>query len=329
MRKGRLALFALPLAIGVAVAVARSEGTGGASPASPASAGPVALLATPARADATASEVRLVEVAGGASPTTRELFRSTLFHARGAVVRGDVLAGGRVVVLVADEAGAAQADPDWGAALHRVDATGARLLARGLYHASRPLASADGSVYVERGASGPWPTRDEAQAGRLRTDALALDAIDPVSGAARTVTTWTGYTLHIAGELGGDLVVYRVAYEGAELVAIDRASGRVRRVAPLAAFARDFSIDAARGAVVLGNRDEKDSRTWVVDRIDLRSGARERLHAQRDEAPVPYLTPGGDVRWSTSPAAASLDAPFVARLAAAGERLEPIGGGLR
>ena len=323
MRKRTLALSA---GLAVAAALALSQTGAARAPAAPAP-GTVAFLATPSRPDAVASEVRLVEVTAGADPIVKELFRFEVPHAPGAVVRGDVLAGGRAVVVAADEAFAGE--PDFGAALHRVDAGGTRVLARGLYHASRPLVSSDGSVYVERGSSGAWPTRDEARAGRLRTDTLTLDAIDAATGAVRNVATWNGYTMHVAGELGGELVVYRVAYEGADLVMLDRNSGRVRSVATLLPFARDFSIDRARGAVVMSNRDEQDSRLWVVDRIDLATGVRERLHRQRDLAPVPYLTSDGDVRWSTTAAPAMPDAPFVARLAAAGERVEPLGGGLR
>ncbi len=328
MRKSGLALAAAVVAVLAGLAVV-PHGAASAPAAAARGPGPVALLATPAHADAERSEVRVVEDVPGASgvASVREVLRVTVPHARGAVVRGDVLAGGRGVVLVADEAGAA--DADWGAALHLVDARGDRILVRGLYHASRPLASADGSVYVERGAPGSWPTRDEAVQGRLRTDAIALDAVDAETGATRRITTWSGYTLHIAGELGDDLVVYRVAFEGADLVAIDRRSGAVRVVTPLLPFARDFSVDRGRGAVVMSNRDDHDSRAWVVDRIDLRAGTKERLHVQRDEAPVPYVTRDGDVRWSATAAAASPDGPFVARLAAAGERVEPIGGGLR
>ena len=93
---------------------------------------------------------------------------------------------------------------------------------------------------------------------------------------------------------------------------------------------KDGSLKAWRhGVTSYDDCDDHDSRAWVVDRIDLRAGTKERLHAQRDEAPVPYVTPDGDVRWSTTAAAASPDAPFVARLAAAGENVSPIGGGLR
>lgn len=208
-------------------------------------------------------------------------------HAKEAVVRGDVLAGGRSVVVVADSEARPSAGADWNSSLHRVDESGKiALLASGLYHASRPLASVDGAVYVERGANGPWPTREEAAQGRLRTDPLHIDAIDPVTGAARTLYSWTGYTLHLAGELGGELIVYRVAFEGADLVAIDRASGNSRLVTALLPFARDFSVDEKRGALVMSNRDEHDAHLWVLDRIDLTSGVRTRLTSARDETPT-------------------------------------------
>ena len=122
-------------------------------------------------------------------------------QARGAVVRGDVLPGGRSAVVAADGEGPSS---DWRSSLYRVDDSGKiALLAIGLYHASRPLASTDSAIYVERGAAGAWPSQEEAARGRLRTDALHIDAIDPVTGAARTLYTWTGYTLHLAGELAG------------------------------------------------------------------------------------------------------------------------------
>ncbi len=216
--------------------------------------------------------------------TVSEALIAGVPHAREAVVRGDVLAGGRSVVIVADAEGRPS---DWSSSLHRVDDSGKiAFLATGLYHASRPLASADGAIYVERGANGAWPTREEAAQGRLRTDPLHIDAIDPATGAARTLYSWTGYTLHLAGELGPELIVYRVAFEGADLVAIDRASGNSRLITALLPFARDFSIDEKRGALVMSNRDEHDTHLWVIDRIDLASGARTRLTSARDETPT-------------------------------------------
>ncbi|MEO6420535.1 MAG: hypothetical protein ABIP39_14050 [Polyangiaceae bacterium] len=224
----------------------------------------------------------------GKASTVSEALIARVPQGREAVVRGDVLAGGRSVVIVADGEGAQAAGPsDWNSSLHRVDESGKiAFLASGLYHASRPLASVDGAVYVERGAIGAWPTREEAALGRLRTDPLRIDAIDPATGAARTLYTWTGYTLHLAGELGAELIVYRVAFEGADLIAIDRASGKSRLVTTLLPFARDFSIDEKRGALVMSNRDEHDSHLWVIDRIDLATGARNRLASAKDETPT-------------------------------------------
>jgi hypothetical protein len=214
----------------------------------------------------------------------------TVRHARGAVVRGDVLGAGAVVV--ADEDGG-----DYGAALWRVDARSARVLARGVYHASRPLVSRDGRVYVERGTPGPWPTPDEAHAGHLRTDALTLDAIDPETGAARTLYGWSGYTLHLAGETEREIVVYRVSFEGADLTTVDRASGSARVVTTLAPYARDFSV--SRDAVVMSNRDQD---RWTIDRVSLASGARERLFEAQGYAPVPRVLASGAVTWGTAAA---------------------------
>src|SRR5262249_54780888 len=156
------------------------------------------------------------------------------------------------------------------------------LLARGVYHGSRPLASRDGRIYVERGTPGAWPTPDEARQGRLRTDAITLDAIDPETGAQQTLYASRGYPLHLARELDADSFLYRVAFEGADLLASDRASGAARLVAEVAPYARDFSVDAARGALVMGNRD---GASWTVERVSVVTGAREVLYASPREAP--------------------------------------------
>jgi hypothetical protein len=270
-----------------------------------------AVLATPRDPFATLSVVRL-EASG--------TVLAEIPHAPGAVIRGDVLrsAKARAFVLAADEAGAV--DRDWGSALWRVDASGVRRIARGLYHASRPLASVDGRVYVERGAAGAWPTREEPHPGLLSRDAITNDAIDPDTGDARTVHAYRGYTAHLAGELGGEIVLYRVSFEGADLVAVERATGGARFVAQIPPFARDFSIDARRGGLVMAERDDGDPHLWAVETVDLASGARTRLFSQRDEAPIPEILPSGAITWSR-------------RAATSGgtdlERVEVLGGGAR
>jgi hypothetical protein len=104
--------------------------------------------------------------------------------------------------------------------------------------------------------------------------------------------TWNGYATHLAGILGRELVVYRVGPRGAEIVSVERASGRARTVAPVPPFARDFSIDRKAGALVYSNRDDRDESTWVVERMDLSTGARTRLSSTRDDAQTPLATDG-------------------------------------
>src|SRR5688572_1225063 len=130
----------------------RTEPGGGVARASgglpdSAPAAEIAIVATPHDAQARASWVRFVTV-GPAG--LREQALAEVPHAPGAVVRGDVLGAERAAVVVADEDG--PVDPDFSASLFRVDAHGARRLARDVFHATRPLASDDGQVYVERGA---------------------------------------------------------------------------------------------------------------------------------------------------------------------------------
>jgi hypothetical protein len=63
-------------------------------------------------------------------------------------------------------------------------------------------------------------------------------------------------------------------------------------------YARDFSIDATRGAVVMQERDEQDSRSWTIDRVDLATGARTRLHTSASMALAPFAWPGGGVAFN-------------------------------
>ena len=253
----------------------------------------IAVIATPRDPFATASEVRLVTID---DTGTREVRVATFAHAPGAVTRGDVLRGTRVVVIAADVEDTGR-DPDWRSALYRVESGTARVLARGLYHASRPLSSVDGRVYVQRGSAGQAPSSDGAggSPGRLRTDALTIDAIDATIGTATPLYAWSGYTLHLAGEWRGELLVYRVAYEGADLIAIERSTGKSRMITTLLPFARDFSVDETRGALVMSNRDEVDTHLWVVDRVNLTTGLRSRLGQERDEAPAAFALASGEL----------------------------------
>jgi hypothetical protein len=295
-RRSRLVAIALAAVgmLAIAHAVGRSEAPAIAKSPQVAPA-TIAIAATPHDSDARASDVRVLTVDASG---VREQAIARVAHAPTAVVRGDVLRGAAGAIVAADEEGAR--DRDWGAALWRVDASGARVIARGLYHASRPLASIDGAVYVERGASGADPSPDAMARGALRTDALAIDAIDPSTGASRTVYSAAGYTLHLCGEIGAELVVYFVDYGRAQILAIDRASGAARTIASVLPFARDFSIDRARHLLVMSNRDSSDSHLWAVETLDLATGSLARFYAQRDEAPAPFVLDDGQIAWTTN-----------------------------
>ena len=286
-------LFAASLAagaLGLVLSGQRGTAPAAAQTAVAASGPTVALLVTRPGSGYTS----LVLTRAGASEAPAPVARFD--HASGAVVKGAVLPGTSAVLAVADTA--ATRDLSFASSLFRVEPhRPAERLCEGLVYASRPLVTASGRVFVARGTAGPEPSAAPKLEGR--EDALAIDEIDPGTGHARTVHTFAGYLLFLAGAHGREILVYRVGAAGADLVGVDADSGGVRVIAPaLLPFARDFSVDAERGAVVFEERDERDSRAWVVDRIDLASGARTRLATANSMSLAPSVWPGGGVAYS-------------------------------
>ncbi len=215
-------------------------------------------------------------------------------HPPYAVVRGAVLPHTRSVVAVADME--QRRDPSWGASLLRLD-PGAppRTLVDRVFHASRPLVLDDGRVFVERGSAGPELTPEQIKAGELRSDDLQIDEVDPATGNARTVYSWQGYVTYLAGAFDGELVVYRVRFHHADLVAVNESSGQLRVLAAnIPAFARDFSVDEKSGALVYENRDPA-SGSWVAERLDIASGNVTRIAASPDMALAPHVWPGAGI----------------------------------
>jgi hypothetical protein len=167
------------------------------------------------------------------------------------------------------------------------------VLAKGCYHASRPLVLPSGRVLVQRGDSGPELDPALAENGELRTDALRIDEVDPVSGTARTVHQFAGYIAHIAGSLDGEVFLYRVAHQSADLVAVHIASGAVRVLAsPIPAQARDFTVDPSSRSLVYANRDDVG---WLVERLALDSGARQPVARAGGMWVTPGVWPSGGV----------------------------------
>ncbi len=256
----------------------------------PASGPVVALLVTRPGAGYTSLVIERADESAAPAPVAR------FDHADSAAVKGAILPGTSVVLAVADTV--ATRDLSFASSLFRVEPhhPAERLCDRVVY-ASRPLVTAAGRVFVSRGRAGSEPAAAPKLAGR--EDALTIDEIDPTTGAARPVHSFAGYLAFLAGEHEREILVYRVGAAGADLVGVDKDTGRTRVIAPsMLPFARDFSVDSRRGAVVFEERDERDSRTWVVDRIDLATGARTRLAASSNLALAPSVWPGGGVAYS-------------------------------
>ncbi len=270
----------------------------------------VALLATPVGGDVTELYFQRPGDAELSSPMAR--FR----HAPDATVKGTTLPGTKTVLVVAGIVSAR--DPSWASALFRLEpGQEATLLADRVYVSSRPLVTATGRVYVQRGRAGADPSPEEALAGRLREDALNVDEVDISTGRSRTVYATSGYLAFLAGTLGDELFVYRVAFQQAELVAVNSNTEAVRTLAsPMPPFARDFSVDAARGALLYTELDERTG-TWAVERLDLATLRRETLARGPSMALAPHSWPGASFAFNPDgaeglhvPGSAVAPAPF-------------------
>jgi len=225
---------------------------------------------------------------------------ATFTHLAGAVVRGSVLPGTQVVLATADTA--ETRDLSFNATLFRLAPhTPPEVLCNGVVHASRALTTRDGRVFVSRGAPGPEPKPDPASPGKasMRIDVLSIDEVDPWTGTLRTIHTSSGYLAFLAGAFANEVIVYRVSPDGADIAGVDPDTGAVRVIVPsLPPFARDFSVDAATGTLVFQGRHETEHHTWTVERVDLGSGQRSRLHESASMNLVPHAWPGGAVAFN-------------------------------
>jgi hypothetical protein len=268
----------------------------------------VALFAT--NPSATYSSLYLVRAGDGAKGTPVATFP----HREGAVVRGAVIPGTASVLATADTL--ETRDASFNASLFRIDPhAGSTLLCDRVVHGSRPLVTPAGRVFVARGVAGP----DLGSA--MRVDDLTIDEIDAATGTTRTIHAYAGYLTFIAGEIGGKLLIYRVGPDGADLIRVDPDTSVVHVVLPaLLPFARDFSVAPAQGSAVFQERDEQNSRLWVVDRVDLKSGARTRLATGSNPTLSPYVLADGRVLYNP-------DAQGLTILGTAGT-LAPLGPGV-
>jgi hypothetical protein len=231
-----------------------------------------------------------------ASPgsATKPTVVASLEHIPEAVVRGVLVPGGGAVVVVADTIPARE--PSWAASLLWIEpGQPPRQLVDRVYHASKPLVTQAGRIFVQRGSAGsaPPPSGNVAQ---LRVDDLSVEEVDPASGTTRTLLTWQGYETHLAGFLDNELIVYRVGPNGADLIALHMDTAQLRVIVPSwPSMARDFSVDEAGRALIVQQLDPGPPRQWVVERVDLATGQRRSVTSSRYLDLVPYAWPDGSI----------------------------------
>ncbi len=247
---------------------------------------------------------------------------ATFGHLPGAAVRGAVLPGSSTVVAIADTAPTRDASFAASLFLLRPHAPPERLV-DGVVHASRPLVTPAGRVFVSRGLAGPETDAlgSKSAPASMRIDQLSIDEIDPETGATRPVLSYTGFLAFLAGSFDNEVLVYRVGPAGADLVGVDADSAKVRVIlGDLLPFARDFSVDEAARRIVFEERDEASSSTWVVDEANLESGARKRLYQSATAALAPHL-------WPAAPGADPGAPPVVALSPGGKAGMRLVGGG--
>jgi hypothetical protein len=199
---------------------------------------------------------------------------------------GAMIPGTRSVVVVA--ATAWQQDLSFASSLFVLEpGKAARVLADRVAISTRPLVTADGRVFVQRG-----------RPGEGRIDSLTIDEIDVRTGRAREVLAFSGYTAFLAGSIGRELLVYRVGLRGADLIAVHADALGVRVLIPaLPALARDFA-ETADGRALLFTQGEPNGTRWFVERLDLTTLALTRLGEGPTMALLPTPLPDGRVAFS-------------------------------
>lgn len=292
MRDRSAVVLALVLAVGAPLAWAfgtRAGDEGTPPPVAPVTPPPLALLE--GAPEGTESVVVIRHGDGRAVPLGR------VPHVAGSARRGVLLRGGSdPVALVVVQERPSRGASTYDSALYRVDARGARRLVGGLTDASRPLVTARGTVLVQRGEDGEDRPLIDRQL-RERRDPLTLDAVDPETGAVRTVWRGQGQLAFLACALRGDeALVYHLDDTTAVLRVLDASTGAVRTLREDLHLARDFSYDRARDAVVFA-RATGDA-AYQVATISLQDNAMRSLYAAASDHLMPLALGDGRVALS-------------------------------
>lgn len=261
----------------------------------------VAVLSTVP--DAEMTELRFQPV-GLAAPVPAV---ARLSHVAFEDVFGAVVPGTRIVV--ATTVARPARDLSFAASLFALEANKpARLLCDRVALGNRPVVSAEGRVFVQRGRSGDAP--------------VTVDEVDVRTGKTRELLSFTGSAAFIAGTLGREVLVYRVSATGADLVAVHADALGVRVLVPaMAALARDFAVTADKAALLY---TQSDGVRWFVERLDLRTLGRARLAEGPSMALLPTPLPDGRIAFAPSEGAGLKDLEGRAVLAPAGAGYERV-----
>jgi len=175
-----------------------------------------------------------------------------------------------------------------------------RVLADQCAVANRPHVTSAGRIFVQRGAAGPNLTPEASGAkprhALMRVDTLRIEELS-LDKAPRTVFTTHGFTAFIAGSFGDELILYRVAPDGAELLAVNVDTLKQRPLTRLEPLARDFVIDEAGRRVVFTLGDSREH-SWHVVSVDLDNGELSTFGTSKLPALLPFVL-GGKIVFNT------------------------------
>jgi hypothetical protein len=209
-----------------------------------------------------------------------------LTHVQGETVLGALIPGTRRVVATAVTE--PRKDLSFASSLFLLEPNKpARVLCDRVSLSSRPLVTAEGRVFIQRGHA----TED-------RIDGLSIDEVDLRTGRTREVITFKGFITFLAGAVGRELIVYRVGPKGADLVAVHADALGVRVLLPsMEPLARDFAVSADNKSIVYTQGDSATGR-WYVEKLDLQTLVHSRLAEGSTMALLPTPLPDGRIAFA-------------------------------
>ncbi|MBL8955785.1 MAG: hypothetical protein JNK82_33740 [Myxococcaceae bacterium] len=224
----------------------------------------VAIISTPGPGEV--SELRFQRPAARLAEPV-----ASFSHVAGSTVHASLLPGTRTVLAIAQTV--SSRDTSWAASLLRLEpGKPAVQLASRVAISTRPLVTRDGRVFVQRSTNG---------------QSITIDEVNPKTGALRAIHTFEGHLAFIAGAYEGEVLVYRVGRDGADLVAVHRDALGVRVLTKLTPMARDFVVS---GASLIFTTADADG--WLVAQVDLKSGAMSTIARSSHVAALPTLVDG-------------------------------------